>query len=93
MSKCTIDVSFYPFDAQKCELKFASWSTEVTRVRVINCYIVLNSFYQKFCYFLLSMTSYYTDYKITSVNSHTKKNISKGYDTDIRQTKSENKFL
>ena len=32
MSKCTIDVTYYPFDAQMCELKFASWSTEVTRV-------------------------------------------------------------
>ena len=33
MSKCTMDVSYYPFDVQKCELKFASWSTEVSRVR------------------------------------------------------------
>jgi len=34
MSKCTIDVTYYPFDAQKCELKFASWSTEVTRLNM-----------------------------------------------------------
>ena len=33
MSKCTVDVTYYPFDAQRCELKFASWTTEVTRVR------------------------------------------------------------
>ena len=32
MSKCTIDVTYYPFDAQECTLKFASWSTEVSRV-------------------------------------------------------------
>ena len=32
MSKCTIDVTYYPFDAQECQLKFASWTTEVTRV-------------------------------------------------------------
>ena len=32
MSKCTIDVTYYPFDAQRCNLKFASWTTEVTRV-------------------------------------------------------------
>jgi len=34
MSKCTIDVTYYPFDAQKCELKFASWTTEVTRINM-----------------------------------------------------------
>jgi hypothetical protein len=27
-------VTYYPFDAQQCELKFASWTTEVTRVRI-----------------------------------------------------------
>ena len=27
-----IDVTYYPFDTQMCELKFASWTTEVTRV-------------------------------------------------------------
>ena len=32
MSKCTMDVSYYPFDVQMCNLKFASWSTEVSRV-------------------------------------------------------------
>ena len=32
MSKCTMDVSYYPFDVQMCSLKFASWSTEVSRV-------------------------------------------------------------
>ena len=26
-------MTYYPFDAQLCELKFASWTTEVTRVR------------------------------------------------------------
>ena len=33
MSKCTMDVTYYPFDVQMCELKFASWSTEVSRVQ------------------------------------------------------------
>ena len=37
MSKCTMDVSYYPFDVQRCELKFASWSTEVSRVSDLNC--------------------------------------------------------
>ena len=32
MSKCKMDVTYYPFDVQTCELKFASWSTEVSRV-------------------------------------------------------------
>ena len=27
-----IDVTYYPFDTQMCELKLASWTTEVTRV-------------------------------------------------------------
>jgi hypothetical protein len=27
-----LDVTYYPFDAQYCELKFASWTTEVNRV-------------------------------------------------------------
>jgi len=34
MSKCTIDVTYYPFDAQMCTLKFASWTTEVTRINI-----------------------------------------------------------
>eukprot|EP00090_Calanus_glacialis_P022134 TRINITY_DN34156_c0_g1_i1.p1 TRINITY_DN34156_c0_g1~~TRINITY_DN34156_c0_g1_i1.p1 ORF type:complete len:596 (-),score=103.65 TRINITY_DN34156_c0_g1_i1:68-1855(-) len=34
MSKCTIDVTYYPFDAQMCNLKFASWTTEVTRINI-----------------------------------------------------------
>jgi len=34
MSKCTVDVTYYPFDAQRCELKFASWTTEVTRINM-----------------------------------------------------------
>jgi len=34
MSKCQVDVTYYPFDAQSCELKFASWSTEVTRLNM-----------------------------------------------------------
>ena len=52
MSKCMVDVTYYPFDMQVqystvqyftyypfdmqlCELKFASWTTEVTRVSVV----------------------------------------------------------
>ena len=31
-----IDVTYYPFDTQMCELKFASWTTEVTRVSAKN---------------------------------------------------------
>ena len=42
MSKCTIDVSYYPFDMQMCELKFASWTTEVTRVSL--CFTRLGLF-------------------------------------------------
>merc|ERR1719192_2540878 len=34
MSKCTMDVTYYPFDVQMCELKFASWSTEVSRINI-----------------------------------------------------------
>jgi len=34
MSKCKIDVTYYPFDTQMCELKFASWTTEVTRINM-----------------------------------------------------------
>ena len=33
VSKCEIDVKYYPLDAQNCSLKFASWSQEVTMVR------------------------------------------------------------
>ena len=32
VSKCEIDVKYYPLDAQNCSLKFASWSQEVTKV-------------------------------------------------------------
>ena len=31
-----IDVTYYPFDTQMCELKFASWTTEVTRVSTLH---------------------------------------------------------
>ena len=34
MTKCQIDVSHYPFDPQKCSLKFASWTTESTRLNL-----------------------------------------------------------
>ena len=44
MSKCTIDVTYYPFDAQICELKFASWTTEVTRVSFCSFFqLVINN--------------------------------------------------
>ena len=47
MSKCTIDVTYYPFDSQICELKFASWTTEVTRVLELHIRI--------FCIILLQL--------------------------------------
>ena len=34
MTKCQIDVSHYPFDPQRCSLKFASWTTESTRLNM-----------------------------------------------------------
>ena len=34
MTKCQIDVSHYPFDPQRCSLKFASWTTERTRLNM-----------------------------------------------------------
>ena len=34
MTKCQIDVSHYPFDPQRCSLKFASWTTESTRLNL-----------------------------------------------------------
>ena len=32
ISKCEIDVRYYPLDEQKCDLKFGSWSQEATKV-------------------------------------------------------------
>ena len=34
MTKCQIDVSHYPFNPQRCSLKFASWTTEITRLNL-----------------------------------------------------------
>ncbi|XP_023332575.1 neuronal acetylcholine receptor subunit alpha-7 [Eurytemora carolleeae] len=34
MSKCALDVTYYPFDAQQCELKFASWSRDISRMNI-----------------------------------------------------------
>ena len=34
LSKCSVDVTYYPFDAQQCELKFASWSTDMSRINL-----------------------------------------------------------
>ena len=42
MSKCTMDVTYYPFDVQMCELKFASWSTEVSRVKKYKLIMILD---------------------------------------------------
>ena len=32
ISKCEIDVRYYPLDEQKCDLRFGSWSQEATKV-------------------------------------------------------------
>jgi len=34
MSKCKIDVTYYPFDTQRCELTFASWTDAVSRINL-----------------------------------------------------------
>ena len=39
-SKCEIDVTYYPMDAQNCSLKFASWSQEITKVWSMHCYLI-----------------------------------------------------
>ena len=31
-SKCPINVKFFPFDEQKCELKFGSWTYDKARI-------------------------------------------------------------
>ena len=38
VSKCEIDVKYYPLDAQNCSLKFASWSQEVTKVHFLQIF-------------------------------------------------------
>ena len=35
-SECTIDVSSFPFDTQKCKLKFGSWTYDGFRLDMIN---------------------------------------------------------
>ena len=35
-SSCEIDVSFFPFDEQRCQLKFGSWSYDGSQLDLIN---------------------------------------------------------
>ena len=35
-SKCDIDVKYFPFDRQKCPLKFGSWTYDKGRLNLIN---------------------------------------------------------
>ena len=39
VSKCEINVRYYPLDEQKCDLKFGSWSQEATKVAHNICWI------------------------------------------------------
>ncbi len=32
-SSCAIDVEYFPFDEQECEMKFGSWAFDATKVR------------------------------------------------------------
>ena len=34
-SSCTIDVTFFPFDEQICEMRFGSWTFDATQVRLV----------------------------------------------------------
>ncbi len=59
-SICQIDVSYFPFDDQKCQLKFGSWAHDASRVRMnapmrtapANSYYIQNGEWQ-----LLSITT------------------------------------
>lgn len=35
-SRCAIDITFFPFDDQKCDLHFGSWTYDGNRVDLIN---------------------------------------------------------
>ena len=34
-SKCEIDVTYFPFDTQKCPLKFGSWTYDKERLNLL----------------------------------------------------------
>jgi len=35
MSTCSIDITNFPFDVQECELKFGSWTYDVTKLNIL----------------------------------------------------------
>ena len=35
-SKCDMDVKYFPFDTQRCPLKFGSWTYDKHRLNIIN---------------------------------------------------------
>ena len=35
-SRCAIDIKFFPFDDQKCDLHFGSWTYDGNRVDLLN---------------------------------------------------------
>ena len=37
-SRCSINVEFFPFDDQKCDLKFLSWTYDGLRINITNSY-------------------------------------------------------
>lgn len=37
-SSCAIDVEYFPFDEQECEMKFGSWAFDASRVGLMSFY-------------------------------------------------------
>lgn len=35
-SRCAIDITYFPFDDQKCDLHFGSWTYDGLRVNLVN---------------------------------------------------------
>ncbi|KAL6259720.1 hypothetical protein P5V15_009633 [Pogonomyrmex californicus] len=44
-STCKIDITWFPFDDQRCEMKFGSWTYDGFQMPIIDLYVTLQKYY------------------------------------------------
>ena len=51
-SSCKINVEWFPFDEQSCDMKFGSWTYDGYQVDLKHVDQVKGEYFSKFCHFL-----------------------------------------